>query len=263
MQSGGQDSDGNKFRNAKEMWSQEISTPSCKTEWYSKGIAYWETVEASTDGVLGGFGQISPNDLKHSKKFLSQVYGEQLARAKEAGHDLVVADCGAGVGRITKGLLSKIFTEVDVIEPVEHFLTKARESLANHESCRVNFLLLPLQEMEARANRYDVIWIQWCIGHLTDDDCVAFLRTCCKSLKPQGMILVKENNARRGFVLDKEDSSITRSDSYLVELFKKAGLKLLTSSVEDDLPQGLFIVRAYALVPAEGAATTTDEMVTA
>ena len=63
------------------------------------------------------------------------------------------------------------------------------------------------------------------------------------------MIIVKENNARRGFVLDKDDSSITRSDSYLVQLFDKANLRILKSSVENDLPEGLFIVRAYALVP--------------
>jgi len=60
---------------------------------------------------------------------------------------------------------------------------------------------------------------------------------------------VKENNARRGFVLDKEDSSVTRSDAYLVQLFRKAGLTIATSSVEDDLPDGLFVVRAYALKP--------------
>ena len=152
------------------------------------------------------------------------------------------------VGMDDVGLLSKHFTEVDVIEPVEHFLSKAKEYLADADA-KVNFLLLPLQEMEVQPNRYDVVWIQWCIGHLTDDDCVEFLRTCSKSLKPMGMIVVKENNARRGFVLDKEDSSITRSDSYLVQLFNKAGLRLLQSSVEDDLPQGLFVVRAYALTP--------------
>ena len=60
---------------------------------------------------------------------------------------------------------------------------------------------------------------------------------------------MKENNARRGFVLDKEDSSITRSDAYLVQLFKQADLKIVNSQVEDDLPAGLFIVRAYALRP--------------
>ena len=83
MQSGGQDSDGRKFKNAREMWDEEVATPSHKANWYSKGISYWETVEASTDGVLGGFGQISPNDIKHSKKFLLDVYGERIEQAKK------------------------------------------------------------------------------------------------------------------------------------------------------------------------------------
>ena len=177
-----------------------------------------------------------------------------MREKREEGGDLVAADCGAGVGRITKGLLAKHFTEVDVIEPVEHFLTKAKENLSaaspsSKGGARVNFLLQGLQDVEAKANRYDVVWIQWCIGHLTDEDCVDFLRVCAQSLRPQGMIVVKENNARRGFVLDKDDSGITRSDSYLVQLFDKANLRILKSSVENDLPEGLFIVRAYALVP--------------
>ena len=45
-----------------------------------------------------------------------------MREKREEGGDLVAADCGAGVGRITKGLLAKHFTEVDVIEPAEHFL---------------------------------------------------------------------------------------------------------------------------------------------
>ena len=85
----------------------------------------------------------------------------------------MAADCGAGVGRITKGLLSHHFTEVDVIEPVRHFLSKAEESLSSSSAtCKCNFLLKGLQEVEERPGRYDVVWIQWCIGSLTDDDLV-------------------------------------------------------------------------------------------
>ncbi|QDZ25261.1 alpha-N-methyltransferase [Chloropicon primus] len=248
MQSQGQDTEGKRYKSADDMWRQEVSTPFDKGCWYQKGIDYWDKIEASVDGVLGGFGTISPNDLKHSQSFLLEVFGDKLKGKGEEGVELVAADCGAGVGRITKGLLSKFFTEVDVIEPVQHFLSKAEESLTDC-GAKVNCLLQGLQEVEVRPDRYDVVWIQWCIGHLTDDDCVEFLKTCSKSLKKGGMIVVKENNARKGFVLDKEDSSVTRSDSYLVQLFQKAGLKVVTSSIENDLPVGLFVVRAYALVP--------------
>ena len=35
------------------------------------------------DGVLGGFGTISPNDLKHSKSFLMAVFGDRITGAKQ------------------------------------------------------------------------------------------------------------------------------------------------------------------------------------
>jgi protein N-terminal methyltransferase len=40
------------------------------------------------------------------------------------------ADCGAGVGRVTEQLLLEHFAEVDLVEPSEHLLSKARESLS-------------------------------------------------------------------------------------------------------------------------------------
>ena len=40
----------------------------------------------------------------------------------------------------------------------------------------VNFL--GLQNFTASQEAYDVIWIQWVLGHLTDDDLVSFLKRC-------------------------------------------------------------------------------------
>jgi len=33
-----------------------------------------------------------------------------------------------------------------------------------------------LQDFTPETGRYDVIWIQWCIGQLTDDDFIAFFK---------------------------------------------------------------------------------------
>ena len=33
MQTGGQDSDGKRYRNADEMWGEELATPSAKGSW--------------------------------------------------------------------------------------------------------------------------------------------------------------------------------------------------------------------------------------
>lgn len=64
---------------------------------------------------------------------------------------------------------------------------------------------------------YDVIWIQWAAGHLSDDQLVAFLQRCRYALvrpdaqhgRSPGLIVVKENNANRT-LFDEEDSSISR-----------------------------------------------------
>ena len=37
-----------------------------------------------------------------------------------------VLDCGAGVGRISEGLLLEVFKEVQLLEPVGHLIKEAR-----------------------------------------------------------------------------------------------------------------------------------------
>lgn len=41
-----------------------------------------------------------------------------------------------------------------------------------------------------------MIWVQWVVGHLTDDDFVAFFQRCRKGLKPDGVIVLKENTCK-------------------------------------------------------------------
>jgi protein N-terminal methyltransferase len=94
-----------------------------------------------------------------------------------------------------------------------------------------------------------VIWIQWCIGHLTDDDLVAFLRRCKDGLRENGVIVMKENNAASGFILDLEDSSITRSHEYLLHVIDRAGMRCLEHRLQTGFPPELFAVRMYVIVP--------------
>ena len=65
---------------------------------------------------------------------------------------------------------------------------------------------------------FDVIWCQWCLGHLSDEDLVAFFRRCPAALrnKDEGLIVVKENLCQDGddgsarVSFDEADSSLTR-----------------------------------------------------
>ncbi|KAK8664956.1 hypothetical protein V6N13_084724 [Hibiscus sabdariffa] len=252
MEAAGTDSDGREFKSAQEMWREQIGDDNKKTLWYREGVAYWEGVEASVDGVLGGFGQVNDADIKGSEAFLNTLLHERFGDAGRNQH-LVALDCGSGIGRITKNLLIRYFNEVDLLEPVSHFLDAARECLSQEHFVAsdvhkaTNFYCVPLQEFTPDAGRYNVIWVQWCIGHLTDDDFISFFKRAKVGLKPGGFFILKENIARNGFVLDKEDRSITRSDLYFKELFRQCGLHLYKMKAQKGLPEELFAVKMYAL----------------
>jgi protein N-terminal methyltransferase len=101
---------------------------------------------------------------------------------------------------------------------------------------------------------FDVLWCQWCLGHLSEEDLIIFLQQCKAALRDsQSLIVVKENlcsdmpNGEPRIVFDESDSSLTRSDMAWKEAFTKAGLRLIDERVQDGLPDGLYVVKAYAL----------------
>ncbi|GBG61183.1 hypothetical protein CBR_g19259 [Chara braunii] len=255
------------YGSAKEMWRMEAGEDdkghtvdeAKKKEWYGKGIDYWQSVDATVDGVLGGYGNVSAKDVAESGTFLKEVFGGRLADGAVGRRHLVALDCGAGVGRVTQHFLLQHFHEVDLMEPVENFLNAARNNLAAFRGepgqapdirrhCAVNFFCQSMEHFSPQPNRYDVIWIQWCSGHLTDTDFVEFFKRCQTGLKSDGgLLILKENNAKSGFVVDKEDSSVTRSNDYICELIGQAGLQILKVKLQKGFPKELFAVRMYAV----------------
>jgi protein N-terminal methyltransferase len=259
----GSDADGTKYKDAEELWKQERSK-GLEQNWYGSAISYWSSVPATVDGVLGGYGQVSPLDLTESASFLDALAAQGCSTSPGSDSSRAV-DCGAGVGRITGGLLMQRFARVDVVEPVEHFLAQARADLGQRGHVG-DFHLIGLESFDAPANTYDCVWVQWVIGHLVDDDMVAFLqvRACSPSallqpfsraraqrcramLKPHGVICVKENLSQEGFIVDREDSSLTRSDVHFKQVFARAGCTLLHEQLQQQFPKELFKVMMYAL----------------
>jgi len=105
-------------------------------------------------------------------------------------------------------LLSGIAEQVDVIEPIAKFTA----GLKGKPGVR-NIFNMGLEDWEPEKDvQYDLIWIQWCVGHLTDAQLVGFLERCKSVLNPEwGLIVVKENNSTSGGDdFDETDSSITR-----------------------------------------------------
>ncbi|KAN0103092.1 Alpha-N-methyltransferase NTM1 [Hyaloscypha variabilis] len=211
---------------------------------HQDALDYWQSIDADVNGMLGGFPYISKVDLQGSKNFLAKLgiggkVGDKVKRA---------VDCGAGIGRITEGLLLGVAERVDIVEPVAKFSDNLKGKSGVGEIFNVG--LEAWEPQESGESKYDLIWNQWCLGHLTDDQLTTYLKKCQKVLTTEGLIIVKENMCTGDEdVFDELDSSVTRCDQNLRDIFDKAGLKIKKTEIQKGLPKELYPVRTYALVP--------------
>ena len=81
----------------------------------------------------------------------------------------------------------------------------------------------------------------------SSDDAVAFIGRAVAALKPGGALVVKENVCSKGFVVDSDDRSVTRSPAYMRALFERAGAVLTAEARQKDFPAGLFAVRMFGV----------------
>lgn len=144
------------------------------------------------------------------------------------------ADCGAGIGRVSKFFLLNRFNHVDLIEQSPRLLDASAEYIGK-DSVRTTKIVVGLQDFNPAPNTYDCIWIQWVIGHLHDLDFISFFQRCALGLKEGGVIVLKDNCCSSyTFVVDKSDSSVARCREYIRLLFKLAGLDLILEETQVD-----------------------------
>ena len=67
-------------------------------------------------------------------------------------------------------------------------------------------------------------------------------------MKPNGVVVVKENLTSSGEVeVDEEDSSVTRPEHLLKSIFERAEMAIIREFTQQKMPQGLYLVKMYAL----------------
>ncbi|KIK08310.1 hypothetical protein K443DRAFT_85765 [Laccaria amethystina LaAM-08-1] len=233
------------------------------------GIEYWTTQPASNDGVLGGYGSGSlPRiDSLGSRLFLLDLYPD-LSTVQSARRSLTSSnpptrtralDVGAGIGRVTADVLLYLVSDVVLLEPVDPFvqeaLARARSSTISADLSRGHSSWPGIADQTKSIGAgFDVIWCQWCLGHLNDRDLVAFFRRSHNALRDKAgksLIVVKENicwdreDGTGESIFDEQDSSLTRSDLAWKDIFKQAGLKLVREKVQEGLPEGLYVVKMW------------------
>ncbi|XP_077162948.1 N-terminal Xaa-Pro-Lys N-methyltransferase 1 isoform X1 [Paroedura picta] len=212
-------------------------------EFYSKAKKYWKDIPPTVDGMLGGYGHISSIDINSSRKFLLRFIRDGSVKTGVAR----ALDCGAGIGRITKRLLLPLFKTVDMVDVTEDFLNKAKTYLGEEGRRVRNYFCCGLQDFSPEPGAYDVIWIQWVIGHLTDDDLSNFLKRCRLGLQPNGLIVIKDNMAQEGVIMDDVDSSVCRDLDVVCKIIRQAGLSLLAQEKQDNFPDEIYHVYTLAM----------------
>jgi len=193
---------------------------------------------------------------------------------------------------VTSDVLLHLVQDVVLVEPVDHFVREAlkRSTAPVHASGEwkgiddrtksVTIVKGTLQAFDPRrpveelkgceilgragytpaegkpdGKGYDVVWCQWCLGHLSDEELVQFLKRSKEALRTtadgtgdfEGLIVVKENLCSENVSFDSQDSSLTRSDHAWKQCFEAAGLRILKEEVQLGLPEGLYTVKMYAL----------------
>lgn len=216
-----------------------------RDKWYDDAAEYWEKVEPTVNGMLQGYEAVTDIDTQGSSKFIEELKEEKILTSD--CHR--AADFGAGIGRVSKYCLLKHFQVVDIIEQCKNFTENVHKYMDDEAlSSRVeNIYTIGAQEFVPKESHYDVIWMQWFVGHFTDDDFVDVLKRCRAGLKEGGCIVIKDNVATRNNVLDEDDSSVTRLDITFKAIFEKAGMTLRKVKAQDGLPSTLFTVNMYAL----------------
>ena len=235
----GSDTEGKRYSSIEEMWAdQDLST------WYTRAKGWYENnCDTTVDGVLGGIGHISGKDLDGSRAFLNTLELPSID-----GKPSVACECGAGIGRVTKGLLLDFADRSDLVESSSRLLFSAPDYIGDRRSHKCRFYCNELQNWQPGANKYSVIWIQWALCYLTDFDIVRFLRRCSEGLVDGGWIILKENAcSEEAFVVDVDDASITRSLEYWLDLIAKSGLQVKRLEWQNDFPDDIFPVPMIAL----------------
>ncbi|XP_003415101.1 N-terminal Xaa-Pro-Lys N-methyltransferase 2 [Loxodonta africana] len=211
-------------------------------QFYARAKLFYQEVPATEEGMMGSFIELSNPDVQASQEFLRKFVGGP----GKAGTDCAL-DCGSGIGRVSKHVLLPVFSSVELVDMMESFLLEAQNYLQVKGDKVESYHCYSLQEFTPPVRRYDVIWIQWVSGYLTDKDLLAFLSRCRDGLKENGVIILKDNVALEGCVFDLSDSSVTRDMDILQSLIRKSGLVVSGQEKQEGFPEHCIPVWMFAL----------------
>ncbi|XP_069792414.1 N-terminal Xaa-Pro-Lys N-methyltransferase 2 [Narcine bancroftii] len=211
-------------------------------QFYARAKRFYDDVPATEEGMMGNYLELNSIDLQASCVFLRKFVG-----GPGKADTVYALDCGCGIGRVTRYVLLPLFSSVDVVDMMDNFLFEALSYIGKDVKKVKDYFCFPLQEFTPPIRKYDVIWIQWVTGHLTDKDLMLFLIRCKNSLKNDGVIIIKDNVGREGCILDQTDSSVIRDIEILMDIIEKTDLQIICAEKQLDIPEQFVPVWMLAL----------------
>ena len=227
----GRDDTGRFYTSLEELWTEQSSQ---RAAFYSANNAWWDDggYNGSTDEAAMIGDENSELDTVESGRFLDDLLRK---------HGLNVGcalDAGAGVGRVTKHVLLKRCAHVHLVEGCEIWSKQSRRYLGKKRALSCTFTNVRLEEFTPKPESYDLIWLQWTLQYLIDEDVIRILQTLQLALRKKGLMVLKEN---RPYLPDTDHDhfqmdtpagehgrfDITRPDGHHRVLFAAAGLTVL------------------------------------
>ena len=237
-------------------------------DWYKKREEHWASVEPNLASVLGDE-SIQLPDVKCSCELLNGlILSKQLKPVS-------CLDCAAGIGRVTEYVLSNFFKEIDLFEKDKVFLEKCKTKFIGNDKIK-NIYHSSLENFEFKK-KYDLIWIQWCLENLEDDDLHPFLKKCYENINDDGIVIVKENlyNIEEGeeneindktkkkeneneikkeddksnyeYKYSDADYSKQRPDVFYINLFLESNFKIKLHFLNPNWPENMMPLCVYVL----------------
>ena len=231
-----------------------------KKDWYKKREEHWSSLEPNLKSVLGGYEDSQLPDVKCSCELLNGlILTKQL-------NPISCLDCAAGIGRVTEHVLSNFFKEIDLFEKNKLFIEKCKIKFSGNDKIK-NIYNSSLENFEFKK-KYDLIWIQWCLENLEDEDLIPFLKKCYENINDNGIIIVKENlyNINEDDPEENEDNnknkkkennyeykysnldySKQRPDAFYINLFLECKFKIKLHFLNPNWPESLMPLCVYVL----------------
>merc|ERR1719464_35421 len=177
-------------------------------------------------------------------------------------------DLGAGVGRVTDAVLRRCCARVDLVEFVQKHLDVARSRLpaGGKAGCTFSFHGSSVQRYPIAPRTFDLIWCQWILMYLTDEDALDLLLRARAGLAGDGVLLLKENvsTADKATYFDDADGelwleglspeapvSCVRTPVHYEDLLERAGLRTVEEWRQTDETGAVMDMMLWALKPAD------------